>query len=486
MEIRNLLTVIMIFTFVHSYSQQKKDVKQKSEVENIEKGTANTPKEKEIEAQIELVYDKDKKQLKLNKENDDNEEPKFQRSLELKKGKIYQVFIKGLNTAVINSKIEFKPFVFSSKTPEIIKPIFIGITESGELESKSSTMDEGKDSDPDYNTIKYLKAIYKGALDNYTSLVFLKKKSDSLYNETIYSSENGIAKNMYKNVLEKFGVLKEADGDSLNYKLIKENDYLESLNNKIIEYQKYIESSKSLFYSYLEKLKQPNSDILEPYSQLVFLAEEMGKKDFRKYSNFIHKSQTSENKTKSIKFSPSKDGVDIDITLINTYVNDTLFKKPFSVYSSGGLSFDFTTGFFYSDLVERSYFLMGREGDTTRTNIIEEDTRDFDVSFGALGHVSYKFASSFKAGLSMGATLSPLDGKTRYLIGGSFIFGRKNQVALNVGMSLAKIKILSGSVDMDSEGLFVPASVTAIPTFEKIERGFYLGATYNLSVTKKR
>ena len=268
--------------------------------------------------------------------------------------------------------------------------------------------------------------------------------------------------------------------------MIKQNDYLESLNNKIIEYQKYIESGKTLFYSYLEKLKQPNADMLESYSQLVFLAEQVEKSDFRKYSNFIHKSQTSKNQTNSIKFSPSKDGVDIDITLINSYVKDTLLKKPFSVYSSGGLSFDFTTGFFYSDIVERSYFLRAREDDTTRTNVIEENTRDFDISFGALGHVSYKFASSFKAGLSMGASLSPLDGKTRYLVGGSFIFGRQNQVALNAGMSLARIKILSGSVQGDSEGIFVPASVTAVPTFERVERGFYLGITYNLTSEKKR
>ena len=217
MKIRNLLLALMVFTFTISYSQDKNKVKQKSKATETKGKKPSNPKQKKIDPHLELIYDKDKKTLKLNKEKKDTKKLKFQRSLELKKGKTYQVYIKGLNTAVIDSKIEFKPFVFSSETPEIIKPLFIGITESSELEDKSSTMDEGKAGDPDYNTIKYLKAIYNEALGNYKSLVFLKKKSDSLYNATIYSPENGIAKNMYKNVLEEIGILDVNNNDCLLY-----------------------------------------------------------------------------------------------------------------------------------------------------------------------------------------------------------------------------------------------------------------------------
>lgn len=470
MKIKNTLAAVFILLVTFSYSQSNVENKKKKE-QKITKPVKDNTDKTVIEARIELIYDKDKKQLRLNKEKEVAKKVKLQRNIELKKDKTYQVIIKGINTATIDSKIDFKPFVLSSKTPEIIKPIFSGITESSEIQNLIETLDQVEKDNPDYDIIEYLKKIYKESLEKYESLIFLKNKSDILYKKSIYVTQNDDAKTKYKEILDEFA----SNG----------NEKLEPLNNKISQYQKYISSSKLLFYSYLEKLKLPNSDLLDLYSQLEYLVKETEKIDFRKYSSFIHKSINSNDYTDPVKFSPSKDGIDLDITLVNTYVKDTLLKKPFPIYSSGGLSFDFTTGFFHTNLVEKAYFLRGRVGDSTKTDIVEEKTRDFDVSFGALGHISYKFASSFKGGLSMGASLSPLDAKTRYLIGVSLIFGRKNQIALNGGLSYANLKILSGSVEEDLQGKYVPPSVTSVPTFSKIENSFYFGITYNLTNTKK-
>lgn len=466
---RNILTITIALCATLSYSQQSNEENKKNVKTN------------EVDARIELIYDKDKKEIRLNKigekensnektKQDNTSDFKLQRNLELGKNKTYEVIIKGINTAAITSKIDIRPFVLSSKTPEIIKPIFSGITESGEVENLLETLDEIDTTNINYHLIQNLKVIYKESLDNYTSLMFLKEESDELYKKTIYTTDTETAEEKYEDVLKKFVITDNKIG---------------SLNNKVAKYKKYIESSKKFFYTNLEKINPPNEELFDLYTQLAFFVEEIEKVDFRKYSNFIHKSTTSENMTKAIKFSPSKDGVDLDILLVNSYSKDTLLKKPFQLYSSGGVSFDFTTGFFYSDLVEEAYFLKGREGDSTKTNILKEDTRNFDIAFGALGHISYKFTSSFKAGISMGASLSPLDAKTRYHVGGSLIFGRKNQIAINGGVSFAKIKILSDSIEDDVSGIYVPASITAVPTFEKIEKGIYFGLTYNLTTNKK-
>ena len=106
--------------------------------------------------------------------------------------------------------------------------------------------------------------------------------------------------------------------------------------------------------------------------------------------------------------------------------------------------------------------------DTVSQMIVEENSRNFDISIGALAQLTYSPISCFGVGLNFGAGLSPLDGKTRLLMGGHLQFGRKNRIVLSGGAALAKMKVLSGQVsDDNSTPETVPASLTAVPTFEK-------------------
>ncbi|MDL5515009.1 hypothetical protein QSE00_24580 [Arenibacter sp. M-2] len=260
---------------------------------------------------------------------------------------------------------------------------------------------------------------------------------------------------------------------------------LELLNLKITSNIFYIKSLEIYLKARVEKAEASNVELLNELAYTSKFVNDIKNKDFTDYSNFIFKAITSTTSTKPKSFVASNDGTEIKIKLINLYTKDTIKSKAFDFYSRNEWSFDFSSGFFFNNQVENSYFLQAREGDTTRISLVKESNRDFDVSFGAMGHLSYKFSSGFKAGIGMGASLSPLDAKTRYLLGGSMIFGNKNQLSLNIGASFVKLKVLSGSVNEDSEGKFVAPSVTTVPTFERIKRGLYFGVTYNLTSKKK-
>lgn len=398
------LTIILILTLSFTYSQ-----------EDNRAVTNNDTEKTKADARLELIFNKDKKKLELvrkkieeqqKKEKEDctleenktdkDEEIIFQRSLELNRNKTYEVVIKGINSAAVNSKIEFNPFFLTSKTPEIIKSLFLGITESSEVKNLLSGEDVPKDSVKDYKLITSLRTIYTESLNKYNMLLELQKKSNELYNSTKFKVCNKKAKDTFEAIISEFEPSEKEKSSFGN----DDPKKIKWLNKEVLLHQKYIISGKELFLKFLEKMDYPNELLLRLYSQMELFDAKISVIDYGKYSNFIYKSITAKNETEPVTFSPSKNGVDLDVILVNSYVNDTILKKPFSVYTSGGLSFDFTTGFFYSDLVEKAYFLKGREGDSTKTNIIREKTRNFDVSFGALGHISYRFASSFKAGLS--------------------------------------------------------------------------------------
>jgi len=387
-------------------------------------------------------------------------------------GKTYNVILSGINTAVINTVLEFKPFDLESTTPEIIQPIFPGITSSSQLNFSGISATTG----PSIigNPFSDLEDLSDNALEFYNKLLKLKKKSNTLYESTIFTTNNDQALSDFKVISNDF-----SDNTGTN------EEKISKINQTIARYKNYINSVKDIFTKRLETTPDIPSYIVDKYSRVVIMSNDVENTNFTKYSNFIYQSIDSKDHTNPEPFIAKSDGTDLNYTLVNSYTNDTLTKKTFEFYTKGKLSFDFSTGFFYSNKIEQSYYLETRQGDTLKSNILKEPIRDFDISFGALGHFSYKFSSKFKAGISMGASLSIIDAKTRYLVGTSLIFGQKKQLALNAGLSLVKLKVLSDSIDQDQEGEYVDASVTIIPTFEKVQSGFFIGVTYNLTSKKK-
>lgn len=407
---------------------------------------------------IDLRYDSKKKHFIENTE-----------SIKFKYGKTYQLRILNVNTSFIDSKIESKSYILSSSTPEILKPILPGI-------SDEASVLEGFTKEDSLNLKGQLNEVYLETVRKYNNLKELKSNSDALYKWNLLKIESKKADSIKADSIKKI-VLAIFAVDSLS-----------DLKRKVNLSVKYVEIANELFKSKMEGIdidKIIKNKIIDNYAEISHILEVIKSDNYLKYVNFIEKSLASKDNIMSKPFKAEKDLVDLNITLIDTYKPDTLYNSFVSFYTSGNLSFDFSTGFFYNNLYEESYYLEKRETDSLVNNVLKNDNCMFDVSFGALGHFSYKIKNNIKIGVSTGAAISPIDGKTRYLVGGSLLFGRKKQIGINGGWIFAKMKVLSNKVKSDELGKFVDIDVESVPTYDKTESGFYFGITYNLTSKKK-
>lgn len=387
--------------------------------------------------------------------------------IKFKAGKTYQVIIYNVNTAIISSELKPDSYHLSSPTPEILIPFYQEIDEA----SDAITRDISESTSPK----NPLDEIFIQAIKDYNNLRTLKIKSDSLY--------KSISDSLYKpgKIHQNNNSLKAYSAKNEVFKVF-DVDTLPDLKRQVNITISYIEIANDIFKSKMKGISIDN-DLVEKSAEMLYISNTIKSGNYLGYVNFIENALNPDTIIISEPFRAEKDIVELKITLIDSYKSDTLYNSSIPFYTRGNLSFGFSTGFFYNNSREDSYYL--EERDASKNNILKNDNPSFDVSFGALGHLSYKLTSFTKLGVSMGVALSPLDGKTRYLIGGSILFGREKQVGINGGLVLAKLETLSNSVKNDAYGDYVPAATTYVPTYSTIKSGFYFGITYNLNLQKK-
>lgn len=319
----------------------------------------------------------------------------------------------------------------------------------------------------DYNQI------YSIAQDYWDKLNLIKEYANGLYDKTKFLPDKDAANDYYKSMCVQLG-------------LNQNNASIDSIEEKYYQYSNYIIAARDLFKGFIETNPDfiaEDQEIINYYSTISYYVEKIQGDNYYKYLQFIISSRDAKNYFTSRSLKVDKDMVELNIILIDNYKKDTLYNETLPFFSEKTCSFDFSTGFYYNNLIENSYYLEKR--DSLTNNVIEEEDRKFDIAFGALGNFSYKITNKIRAGIDMGAAISPLDGKMRYLVGAHIMIGRRNQLGLNAGLAIAKLKVLSNSVKTDDTGKYVPAAVTSVPTYEKVRQGFYIGITYNLTSKKK-
>src|SRR5690606_20910778 len=218
--------------------------------------------------------------------------------------------------------------------------------------------------------------------------------------------------------------------------------------------------------------------LLLEYATLRRMGDRLDNTDYAKALDFMMRSQRATDRLPVAGFRAERDVVDLSLQILDTYTGETLYQGTVSFATYGNFSFDFSTGLFCSDLVEHHYYRVPGSGDIDR--IGKEDSDPLDISLGALAHFVYKISPALGAGIALGASLSPLDGQLRYLMGPSFMLGRQNLFSLSFGRALARLDRLSPGLPRDGEGPFLPTG-DPIRTLKKLETGFFAGITYNLS-----
>lgn len=368
--------------------------------------------------------------------------------------KKYTLIINNINSAHVAPLSEVTTSRFVSDIPEILRSIYVGIP------------DDAVGSNLPINT-PVKRAVYQRASAYFRDLTIIQRIGDDLYQQTRFKPNAVIAKAKEQELFQALGVssIQEAYARA---ELAKE----------------YIASIEKVYGAQLKKIKVQSEDtveFLEEFANIKSYNSTIEAVDYAYILNFINASQQAVSSLSITSFIATGDVVDVALQVVDTYTNRTLLEENLSFSTYKNFSFDFSTGFFYNNLVEPEYYLTENEN----LYINEENKSNTDISVGALGHFTYKFLPEWRGGIALGAAISPFDGNLRYLVGPTFIWGGQKQVSLTFGLALAQMDEISGAVLRDETGVYLPQNLDDIPTVNKLQKGFFIGLTYNLTNRKQ-
>jgi len=393
--------------------------------------------------------------------------------IEPNKGDSYYIKLNKVNTAYYQVKINPVQSNFKSTIPDILKSVLPGISTSdiSILNIHQLQSIPGVPLIPS-NYYEKIQSVFNDAAEEFNKLQELVEINNSL---KAYIITNKDDYNLCKQkALPEITKVCTMFSNAANKKTLKEN-----INISIHSFIASWATAKTMIETAPGANPEKLVDLLKDFNLYnQFVIDNQDK--FLGIVDFLYSTSTAEEDIKSSMFKNLKDKTTINFLILNKLSGDTILKSKEELFSSKGWKLDFTTGFFYNNLFSKDYYL------TTINNekkILEEDSQNFDIAIGAMAHLTYRVTSSFKVGPGLGVALSPLDGKTRYLFGLTTILGRKNQLAINFGPALSKVKQLSGKISLDGKNQVDPlsADVTSVTTYEKMKWGGFLGLTYNLT-----
>lgn len=395
--------------------------------------------------EIQVVYDEDQRTVVL-----------IPDSRVIRAGQTYRLKIFHINPAYIKRHTHVRSFRYISPIPEILRPIMPGIPGSDVFDHF------------DIQTSGHREFFLK-SLQFFNELEKLRSVSDDLYARTRLEPNSSLANTKLVQIHSIF-----------------DTAVLPDIVSQINYYQDYILAAESVYKTNIKKvtLQTPEAGaVLGEYARITRIADIIRETDYVHLLDYIIQSTTVRNYIFSDLFTGEKDLTEINLTLYDTYIRDTLYSGILTFRTEHNWAVDFSTGFFYTDLYQKEYYLDERSSKIN--NIIEENKFRGDVSVGALAHISYKFKPDLRIGPAVGASISPFDGKIRYLAGISAFFGKEKIAGISAGVSLGQFKVLSGSVSRDGMGPYLSAGEKKIPTFDQTKAGFFIGFTYNLTRIKE-
>lgn len=369
------------------------------------------------------------------------------KNLKLKHGNNYRLQIENVNSAHIKAVVNPKSFNLQSNISEPLKVLFPGISTN-------------KEADTEFDSLTLIQTTEMA----FSFLEDLDSLSKVVYEMTKFAPS-----------VEK---VKMIVGDNLPIK--KEGATLKKTEESI-SLITFLSEKYSIWFD--KKLE--NGDLNEEGFKLGYeiksMKEVIDKQGFIGKATFIEKSMKANPVVKTSGFKAVKDGVDLEVLIIDTYLKDTLYKGEIEFVNYQMWSFDFSTGFLFNRLIDTPYYF----GPTSegKKEVLAEDYSKWDIAIGGMAHLTYKLSGFVSFGPQIGIGVSILDAKPKYAVGAGFLLGRKGKVALNGGVAFGKVKVLSNTVEETNGRNYVPESITTVPTFDRFDYSGYFGISYNL--TKK-
>lgn len=189
---------------------------------------------------------------------------------------------------------------------------------------------------------------------------------------------------------------------------------------------------------------------------------------------------------------------DVLESTVNYYMNNEStpkYTRDFQMPILGGLKVDFSSGFIFSNLVDRAYIIndaqpieknvTGTDGEVTTQSVamkrvsLEQQSK-FKLGFGVLSHFytrMYEWGSlAFTSGFIVKDDLA-----IQFPIGGSILIGRKPRLSLSSGLVIGERSELSSRYKLDTD---VEATTFTNVTEDKLtvkryKTGWFFAFTYN-------
>lgn len=368
--------------------------------------------------------------------------------LKLEYGKNYRLQIDSVNSAHIRAVITSKAFNLQSNISEPLKVLLPGTGVSTDFE------------------LGFVEAntIIESARMAYLFLQTVDSLSKEIYKATKFAPSDSKVKMIV--------------GDKLP--IDKEGATVKKTEESIF-FVTYLSEKYSIWHDKTLENGEINEEFFKIGSEIQSMKKVIDKQDFLSKATFIEKSMKAKPDVMTSGFKAVKDGVDLQISIIDNYLKDTLYKGEIEFVNYKMWNFDFSTGFIFNRLVDVPYYLgPSKDG---KKEVLTEDYSKWDIAIGGMAHLTYKVSGFLSLGPQIGIGVSILDAKPKYVIGGGLLLGRKGKVSLNGGMAFGKVKEISNSAELIDGRNFVSENLTAVPTFDRLDCSWYIGISYNL--TKK-
>jgi hypothetical protein len=365
-------------------------------------------------------------------------------------GENYRLQIDGVNNAHVRAVINPKSFNLQSNISEPLKVLFPGDgTNLGISESPGVSV-----------------SLFTDAKDAFDFLIGVDTLSKIVYDTTKFNPSPDFTRKLINNL-----------GLEPKY---EEGKIIQKTEESILLISYFFEKYTVWFDKYLEKNDSYES-FFEMALKLKSMKNSIDKDDFLNKAAFLEKSMKAKPEVFTSGFKAVKDGIDLQVSILDTFKKDTLYKGEIEFVNYKMWNFDFSTGFIFNRLVDVPYYLgPSAEG---KKEILSEDHSKWDIAIGGMAHLTYKLSGFLSFGPQIGIGISILDAKPRYSAGVGLLLGRKGKVAINGGVAFGKVKELSNQVEEINGKSFVPESITTGPTFDRFDYSGYFGISYNL--TKK-
>jgi len=286
----------------------------------------------------------------------------------------------------------------------------------------------------------------------------------------------------------------ETDKLAINYPYI-----LESMNISL-DFDKSFRQFKSSYDVFLSsevvkqkfngddcKIKKSLSPILEEAESLKSL---VSKTDYQKVvqeCQALYKALRSQNSYIAVSdpVQASKDEIRFEVKIEPRKEAESILcleKRHFNTVTPvyGGVKIDFSTGLFFSSLVDKSYSSNPLTADSSRSTISENAQNNIgQVSIGGMMHISRRSAGYIKPTLSFGLGVNSTDfTNANIFIGGGVVIGNKERFIVSGGYTMSNIDFLRSKYKLNTE--YSTSELDDELTESTLKGGWFFSLTYNL------